>query len=158
MTFAFLRRGRAAWPGVAITLLALGSLLAAAGCQGTAGQINVMAAADLSKATQLTIAEQVSPGQTNYAPRLTITNEPTIRQLVNLLDRGLSLGPNARCQGQFRLRFSLATGGMQEFEYFCESGASFLRGDQAFWQGQQVTPPAQFDDVIRGLLAAAPPK
>jgi len=158
MTFAFLRRGRAASPGAAIMLLALGSLLAAAGCQGTAGQVNVVRAANLTQATQLTIAEQVSPGQTNYAPRLTVADEPTIRQLVSLLDRGLSLGPIARCLWQFRLRFSLATGGAQEFEYFCEGGASFLRGDQAFWQGQQVTPPAQFDDLLRGLLAAAPPK
>ncbi|MSP12521.1 MAG: hypothetical protein EXR62_06140 [Chloroflexi bacterium] len=134
------------------------------GCTGppgisgqSGGSLNVAQAANLAQTTQLEIAERAKAPQTGFTPRLTITDKPTISQLVAALDKNLPWGPLARCLGQFRLSFRLASGQVQEFEYFCEGaanpGASFLRGSQPFWQGQQVQPPAEFEQSIQRLLS-----
>jgi len=151
-----LHRGFLALGRLAAALLVAGCILTLAACGQPSGQINVVQSTDLAQTTQIEIAEMVTEPQTDYKHRLTITDTSSIHEVVMALDRDLPLGPRARCQGQFRLRFHLATNQVQEFEYYCEGGVSFLRGGQAFWQGQQVEPPAEFDQLIQRLLAAQP--
>lgn len=137
-------------------LLVAGCMVVLAACGQPSGRINVVQVADLAQTTQLEIAELVTEPQMDYVHRLTITDASSIHQLTTALDRDLPLGPRARCLGQFRLRFYLATGQVQEFEYYCEGGVSFLRGGQTFWRGQQVEPPAEFDQLIQHLLTTLP--
>lgn len=142
--FGLLRR----W---AMLLMIAGCVAMLTGCQ--AGGVNVVREASLSRATQLEILEQSGNPPTGYVSRRTISDQTAVQRVVIMLDRRLSFGPRARCLGQYLLRFRTADGQVQEFEYFCLGGTSFLRGEQPFWQGKQVVPPAEFGALIQSLLA-----
>lgn len=114
--------------------------------------VNVTRVANLAQTTQLDIADLATAPQAVGTPLFSTTDATTIQQVVRLLDTTLPLGPMAECLGQYQLSFHLSSGEVQQFEYFCRGGASFLRGDQAFWSNQQVQPPAAFDDLIKALL------
>jgi hypothetical protein len=137
-------------------LLALGLILCwlngLAGCLSSAPTVNIAKEAGLARAAQLEIAERVSDPSTHYVPRLTITDPTILSQLTAALDSAAPKEPLAECLSQYHLSFALATGEVQVLEYYCEGGASFLRGDQAFWAGEQAKPPAKFDDLMTHLL------
>ena len=133
-------------------LIAAGPLLLA-GCGAGQGGLNVAREAKLSGAVRLEIRERDESSLTSYATRGDVAEQAAIQKAATLLDRPLPLGPRARCLGQYQLRFHFADGKVQEFEYFCQDGTSFLRGDQSFWQGKQIEPSAEFDQAIRSLLA-----
>jgi hypothetical protein len=122
-------------------------------CAARSSQVNVVRSAGLAETTSLEIAELVTEPNTDYVDRLTVTDADTLLELVGTLDKDLPLGPRARCLGQYRLRFHLQSGQVEEFEYFCQE-APFLRGSQAFWAEKQVEPPAEFVTALRDLLAA----
>ena len=136
--------------------LALGLLLiwsiGIAGCVPSRRTINVSKQASLAQISQLEIAELVIEPQTHYEHRLTVTDPSVLSRLTDALDADLPLGPMAECLAQYRLSFALATGAVQELDYYCEGGTSFLRGAQAFWSEQQVQPPAEFDSTMSDLL------
>ena len=133
-------------------LIAAGPVLLA-GCGAGQGGLNVARVAKLSGAVRLEIRERDESSLTSYATRGDVAEQEAIQKAATLLDRPLPLGPRARCLGQYQLRFHFADGKVQEFEYFCQDGTSFLRGDQSFWQGKQIEPSAEFDQAIRSLLA-----
>jgi len=133
-------------------LIAAGPVLLA-GCGAGPGGLNVARVAKLSGAVRLEIRERDESSLTSYATRGDVAEQAAIQKAATLLDRPLPLGPRARCLGQYQLRFHFADGKVQEFEYFCQDGTSFLRGDQPFWQGKQIEPSAEFDQAIRSLLA-----
>lgn len=137
-------------------LLVLGLLLSWAigicGCMSLHRTINVSKQAGLAQASRLEIAELVIEPQAHYEHRLTVTDLAVLRRLNVALDADLRLGPLADCLAQYRLRFVLATGDVQAVDYYCEGGMSFLTGAQAFWSGQQVKPPAEFDAALSNLL------
>jgi serpin B len=153
-----------------LTILALVLTLIApilSGCGTTAGPaaappINVVEQAGLAKTVAIEIWERTSTlaGETDtakdeYAPRLEITDPGVIEQIVDTLDVDLEPGPLAQCTSAYRFRFRLADSTVQEFGYACEpGGAAFLRGEQAFWNSMQVTPPAGFGALIREQLAS----
>ena len=115
-------------------LIAAGPVLLA-GCGAGQGGLNVARVAKLSGAVRLEILERDESSLTSYASRGDVAEQAAIQKAAALLDKPLPLGPRARCLGQYQLRFHLADGKVQEFEYFCQDGTSFLRGDQSFWQG-----------------------
>ena len=133
------------WWALSLVCLAL-----CAACQSGGGNLNVARAASLSKAALLEILEGDG---TSYVSRRIIAEPSAIQALAGTIDSALPLGPRARCVGQYLLRFQGADGQVQEFEYYCQSGTSFLRGGQAYWRGLQVVPPAGFDAAVRVLLA-----
>lgn len=148
---------------MALTLLIVGCVALTSACQsspptpspaGEGGAVNAAREAGLAGTTKLEILEQTGNAATNYTLRATITDQTTITSVVTELDRSLSLGPRARCIGKYILRFTVA-GAMQEFEYFCQEGTSFLRGGQAFWQGMQVQPSGEFDQLMARLAAGS---
>ena len=136
----------------ALGLVVASGLVVLTGCGGGQGGLNVARVAKLSGAVRLEILERDESSLTSYASRGDVADQAAIQRAVALLDKPLPLGPRARCLGQYLLRFHLADGKVQEFEYFCQGGASFLRGDQSFWQGMEIEPPAGFDQAIRALL------
>ena len=69
---------------------------------------------------------------------LTVSDPSVLGRLTAALDADLPLGPLVDCLARYRLSFVLATGEVQVLDYYCEGGTSFLRGEQAFWSGQQV--------------------
>jgi serpin B len=150
---------------LAVALIMSAPLLS--GCRPMAGPaatapINVVEQAGLAKTVAIEIWERTSmvSGETDtlkdeYAPRLEITDPSVIEQIVAALDVDLEPGPLAQCTSAYRLRFRLSDGTVQQFGYACETGeAAFLRGEQAFWNEMQITPPAGFDALMREQLAS----
>lgn len=137
-------------------LLVLGLLLIWAigigGCVSSRRTINVSKQAGLAQVSRLEIAELVTEPQAHYEPRLTVSDPAVLSRLTVALDTDLPLGPLAECLAQYRLSFTLATGEVRALDYYCKDGTSFLRGAQAFWSGQQVQPPAEFDAAVSNLL------
>lgn len=144
------------WAG----LLALGLLLiwstAISGCVLSRRTINVGKQAGLAQVSRLEIAELVIEPEAHYEHRLTVTDPSVLRRLTAALDTDLPLVPLLDCPAEYRLTFVLATGEAQEFGYYCQEGPAFLYGTQAFWSGQQVEPPAEFDAAMSDLLKTLP--
>ena len=137
-------------------LLALGLLLICSigisGCVLSRRTINVSKLAGLAQVSRLEIAELVMEPEAHYEHRLTVTDPSVLRRLTVALDTDLPRVPLLDCPAEYRLSFVLATGEVQEFGYYCEESPSFLHGAQAFWSGQQVEPPAEFDAAMSDLL------
>lgn len=138
--------------GLLILGLLLMGALASSGCVSSPRTVNVSERAGLAQASQLEIAELVIEPQAHYEHRLTVTDPSALRQLNAALDADLRLGPLVDCLAKYRLSFVLAGGEVQTLDYYCASGESFLTGAQAFWSGQLVKPPAEFDAAVSSLL------
>lgn len=102
------------------------------------------------------IAELATEPQAHYEPRLTISDPSVLGRLAAALDTDLPLSPLLDCPAEYRLSLVLQTGEVQELSYYCLEGPSFLHGAQAFWSGQGVQPPAEFDAAMSDLLESLP--
>jgi hypothetical protein len=116
--------------------------------------INVVTLAGLANTIQVEILE-LDAISGSYVHRAVVGQPSFVAQAVSALNVNLVLIPRVRRPAQYVLRFMLRDGSVQEFGYTAEQ-TSFLRGDQDFWQGQDVEPPAQFGALIQEWLAAAP--
>ena len=159
------RRRALLWGVAQIALLAL-----AAGCSVTAppgspaATVSPPAVADLNPVTGAGLSDtvrveisQLSAGPTGapvYVQRLAVSDAATIGQMLAALNADLKPLPKAACIPEYELVFRLANGSAQRMAYSC-SDASFLRGEQPFFRGQDLQPPPAFDALLRGLLAAA---
>ena len=141
-------------------VLAFGLLLilttGVGGCVPLRRTVNVSEQAGLAKVSRLDIAELVLEPQAHYEQRLTVTDPSVLSRLTMALDTDLPLVPLLDCPAEYRLSFVLAAGEVHEFGYYCEEWPSYLNGNQAFWSGQQVQPPAEFDAAMSELLEALP--
>jgi hypothetical protein len=126
------------------------------GCAPPSRTVNVSRQAGLAEASRLEIAELASEPEGHYEPRLTISDPSVLGRLAAALDTNLPLLPLLDCPAEYRLSFGLRTGEVQEFNYYCLEGPSFLHGAQGFWSGQGVQPPDQFDAAMSDLLKALP--
>ena len=91
-----------------------------------------------------------------YVRRLTVTDPQVLDQLLEALDANLQVALKVECIPEYELFFHLQDGTVQEFGYSC-SGASFIRGEQSFWEEQDFHPPERFDALIEEQLALHPP-
>ena len=149
-TCAPVKAGRAALGWFVLLLVACNSPGAAQGSP-VAGMVNPVVGAGLAGTVSVEILELVeTPGGLEYEPRSTLSRADDVAALVTALDMDLPLQPSSRCIPRYRLRFRLADGRAEEFDYFCEDGQAFLGGSQAFWNLQQVTPPQGFQELMRG--------
>jgi hypothetical protein len=146
-----MRPARWRWMALALLLATLVAPLSA--CQAGLGGINVAREAGLAATTAVEISEQANKPGMDRLRKGAITDPATIRQLVNALDRRLPMGPLMDCLPQYRLRFRLADGRTEEFDYFCEGGAPFLKGRQPFWKLQQIHPSAEFGELMQRVIA-----
>jgi hypothetical protein len=138
-------------PSLALLLAAGLALLAA--CQTGLGGINVVREAGLASTTAVEISELANKPDMDRLRQGVITDPATIEQMVKALDRRLPLGPLAQCPPTYRLRFRLADGRVEELDYFCQGGASFLRGSQPFWKQQEIRPPTEFDELMQQVVS-----
>jgi hypothetical protein len=126
-------------------------LIGMGGCQARA--LNVTREFGLTGASAVEISELANKPGMEHLRSATFRDSATVTQLAQALDQRLPLEPPAVCLPQYRLRFRLADGRTEEFSYFCEDGASFLRGSQPAWRTQEVRPPAEFDRLMQTLAA-----
>jgi hypothetical protein len=96
------------------------------------------------------------PGDEPYVHRLTVTDAEAVDALVSALDASLRVALKVECIPEYELRFHLADGTVQGFGYSCH-GATFIRGEQDFWEEEDYHPPDQFDALVRQHLAATAP-
>ena len=145
--------GPVRWHWMALALLLATSATLLTACQAGLGGINVVREAGLASTVAVEISEQANKPGMDRLRQGTITDPAMIGQMVKALDQRLRLGPLAQCVPDYRLRFRLADGRAEEFDYFCEGGVSFLRGSQPFWKQQEIRPPAEFDELMRRAVA-----
>jgi hypothetical protein len=140
-------------------ILVLGTLIMSA-CALTQGErINPVEQASLRDTVKIEVmafdpdrAEGTSP----YVQLLTITNTQILDQLVDALDANLQVALKVQCIPEYELHFHLHDGTVQEFGYSCY-GATFIRGQQGFWEGEDYDPPKRFDALLQEQLAATVP-
>jgi putative hemolysin len=119
--------------------------------------INLVELAGLRDTAEIEILEFAMADVSDYVHRLTIAEPGVIASIVAALDVELDLGPRVRCPASHLLRFQLADGSVEQFGYGCDAEAPvFLRGEQAFWNGQDAQPPEQFSALIQAQLASSP--
>jgi hypothetical protein len=134
-------------------------LLLAAGCAAvTGGRINPVEQAGLDDTIKIEILEfaRWATGSQPYVERLTLTDAQVLEAMVEALDTDLEKGLKVECIPEYRLRFHLEDGTVQEFGYSCGQ-VSFLRGKQDFWQQEDYRPPQSFHDLFQDQLALHPP-
>jgi hypothetical protein len=127
---------------------------AAVGLRGT----NPVVEAGLRDTVRVEVLELNTwdPGPEPYVHRLDITDPEAINGLIDALDAGLTVALKLGCIPEYQLRFHLKDGAAQSFGYSCH-GASFLRGEQDFWEGEDYSPPVQFEEALGELLSASEP-
>jgi hypothetical protein len=123
------------------------------------GRINPVEQADLRDTVKIEVmvfdpdtTETTSP----YVQLLAITDTQVLDQFLDALDTDLRVALKVQCIPEYELHFHLQDGTVQEFGYSCY-GASFIRGKQDFWQGEDYVPPEQFDTLLQEQLAATVP-
>jgi hypothetical protein len=139
--------------------LVLGILIMSA-CAVTQGdRINPVEQANLRDTVKIEVmafdpdrAEGTSP----YVQLLTITDTETLAQLLDALDTDLQVALKVECIPEYELHFHLQDGTVHPFGYSCY-GASFIRGKQTFWQGEDYYPAERFDTLLQEQLAATVP-
>jgi hypothetical protein len=140
-------------------LSGLGTLIMSA-CALTQGErINPVEQASLRDTVRIEVmafdpdrAEGTSP----YVQLLTITDTQLLDQLLDALDANLHATLKVACIPEYELYFHLQDGTVQKFGYSCH-GASFIRGEQGFWEGEDYDPPERFDTLLQEQLATTVP-
>jgi len=140
-------------------LLVLGTLIMSACAPTQGGRINPVEQASLRGTVKIDVmafdpdrAESISP----YVQLLTITDTQILDQFLDALDVNLQVALKVACIPEYELYFHLQDGTVQEFGYSCH-GASFIRGEQGFWEGEDYDPPERFDTLLQEQLAATVP-
>ena len=139
--------------------LILGTLIVSA-CAVTRGErINPVEQANLRDTVKIEVmefdpdsAETASP----YVQLLSITDTQTLDQFLDALDTNLQVALKVGCIPEYELHFHLQDGTVQAFGYSCY-GATFIRGEQNFWEGEDFEPPQPFDVLIEAQLATTVP-
>jgi hypothetical protein len=148
-------KGRSTAITLALTLM----LLLAVGCASARkNRVNPVELSGLEKTVKIEVLEfaRWATGSQPYVERLTLIDDQVLESMVEVLDTDLEKGLKVECIPEYRLRFHLEDGTVQEFGYSCGQ-ASFLRGKQDFWQQEDYLPPQGFDDLLQEQLALHPP-
>jgi hypothetical protein len=138
--------------------LVLGNLIMSA-CAVTRGErVNPVEQANLRDTVKIEVLELNTwePADEPYVHQLTISDSGILDGLIDALDTNLPVALKVACIPEYELRFHLADGTLQTFGYSCY-GASFIRGKQTFWQGEDYYPAERFDTLLQEQLAATVP-
>jgi hypothetical protein len=139
--------------------LVLGTLIMSA-CAVTPGQrINPVEQASLRDTVKIEVMEfdpDRAEGTSPYVQLLTITDTQILDQLLDVLDTNIEVTLKVECIPEYELHFHLQDDTVQEFGYSCH-GATFIRGAQGFWEGEDYYPLARFDRLLQEQLAATVP-
>lgn len=140
-----------------IWILALGVLFLNACASTQARQVNPVEQAGLRDAVKIDVMEfNIRDAESEpYIHRMTITDPQMLGRLLDALDTNLQVTLKLACIPEYELHFHLRDGTVQTFGYSCH-GASFIRGEQGFWEGKDYAPSEQFDALIKEQLALNP--
>ena len=142
-----------------IILVHVLGLLIANACASIPGKrVNPVEQAGLGQTVKIEVVELNTwkPGDEPYVHRLTISDTEVLDELVSALDTGLRVALKVQCIPEYELRFHLQDDTVQTFGYNCH-GATFIRGEQDFWEEEDYDPPEQFDALLQEQLAATAP-
>lgn len=144
---------------ITILILALGVLILNACASTLAKRVNPVEQVGLRDTFKIDVMELNTENVESepYIHRMTITDPQILDQLLNTLDTNLRVTLKLACIPEYELHFHIRDGSMQTFGYSCH-GASFIRGQQDFWRGEDYAPPEQFDVLIEEQLALNPPE
>lgn len=129
----------------------------------TEASLNAVEAAGLRDAVAVVIRPLRSLGPEGSEPvggpaggtePIPITEPGLVAEMVAELDDDLPLRPRAQCAPLYALGFVRSDGETVEFEYACGEGPIVLRGEQAFFDGRDVHPSLQFDELIASRLGS----
>ena len=123
----------------------------------TGDTVNLVRALSLSETTQIDIINLLQPPAAGSASDANVITDPDeLSKIIDSLDVDLPLRPRSACDAVFVLRFRLADGRIQEFDYGCNPGSpDFLRGFQKIWSGQEALTPSPFNALMAPYLRAS---
>jgi hypothetical protein len=125
--------------------------------------LNPVAQAQLADTQRIEVLAQTHSeadgvAQASIQPLADIDDQETIAAIIASLDVELPLGPRARCIANRILVFYRADGSTYHLSYGCEAeNESFLRGDDAYWQGLDAAAPSEFRELVQGAIETNPP-
>lgn len=128
----------------------LALVVLAAACGG-ADAVNLTEEAGLAGAGSLEIEVGDDADSREW---ITITDADLVASLAAAVDADLPVEKRTSCSEVYELRFFRADGTVARMDYACPE-TPVLWGDDEFWNGGQVTVPAEFADVIRAHLSLA---
>jgi hypothetical protein len=130
------------------------SQLAACGIVST--DVNIVRLAGLTGTSQIDVFQFDSEaGSAPYVLKLSVTDDATIGRIIAALDTELRTTLKVECIPEYELIFHLPDTSQETFGYTCDpDGPSFIRGDQAFLDGEDYAVPEEFDEIFLELIAA----
>jgi putative hemolysin len=120
--------------------------------------LNPVAGADLVDVQRIEVLVQTHTqkdgvAETTIQPLADIRDPATVAEIVASLNAELPLGPRARCIANVVLVFYRADGSTYNMGCGCElENATFLRGDEPYWQGQDAIAPPGFHELIQSAV------
>ena len=125
--------------------------------------LNPIAQANLADTERIEVLLQTHTESNGIAeatiqPLAEIRDPAAVAVIVDSLNGELPLGPRVRCIANAVLVFHRADGSIYSMSYGCElESATFLRGEEAYWQGMDVIAPPGFRELIQGAIETSPP-
>lgn len=110
-----------------------------------ANSVNVVELADLRSTTEIEMRRRDATG--DFVLKATVTEQSEIDAIVDTLDVLVHPSPEASCTEVFRVVFKTSSG-EQVIGTICGGNSRLIRGDQAFWEGQDANAPREFSDII----------
>jgi putative hemolysin len=124
--------------------------------------LNIVAQAALAGTQHIEVlvqTHQESGGISEAAiqPLADINDPALVDVIVSSLDGEMALGPRAGCLANVILIFHRADGSTYQMGYGCElEDATFLRGEEEYWQGQDLMAPPGFRELIQDAIVMSP--
>ncbi len=110
-----------------------------------ANSINIVELAGLRSTTEIEMRRRDATGE--YALKSTVTDPAEIKAIVDALDAPVLPGVADTCRAVFQVVF-VTPDGNQTIGTICGGNSRLIRGDQAFWAGQDANAPSEFSSVI----------
>jgi hypothetical protein len=117
------------------------------------GAVNIVDLANIRYATQIEMRRRDGTGE--FVLKRTVTEPSEIAAIIATLDVPLQLHEATSCTEVFRLVFVTSTGN-QTLGTICGVNNRLIRGDQAFWGGQDADAPASFGAIIGPYFSDEP--
>jgi putative hemolysin len=117
--------------------------------------INIVRAVELVDVVAIEVIEHGNGDSAESTPLLTIDDQETIDRLLNAINLNLPPKPRAECPTQYTLRFITDEGAAIELGFACAGVTpTFLRGEDSYFDGQDIIVPEAFRQVLAAKLAA----
>jgi hypothetical protein len=115
--------------------------------------INLLKAAEFTDVTRVEIMEQnLGEGSAEINSVMVIDDIEVIEEIVLSLSGDFELAPKLRCPVNYFLTFTMEYDRSVTFGYMCTGEEGILRGDQAYFFGQDIKLGNEFPDLFARLI------